>query len=217
MSETGSLREYVDRMRAMATWMNESQRRARAAEWLRANGFGNEPGQSREADILDYIDTLKAKSQRASEHIAYAISECARFASEERRIRADMVTGFDNLVALRRQLEKANEDIDRLTRNEAPLRAGYLEACAERDALREQVKGTAGPATTSLQERDAQEARRQAKAMADYASRMKQEAGVYHEQAETLIDQMAKVEQILATKWRPRVKVKRLLKARGLR
>jgi hypothetical protein len=169
--------------------------------------------------MLGLGDTSRTPNERAYEALMAERERRKRAGTEMGRVLRWQRTLIDNFkkqrLLLIDRIETAQADArncrvvgeahkreaTRLAANEAPLRAGYVEACAERDRLREQVaKGVAPVPDASAAVESLR--RSHQRAVADAES--------YRGQARHLTEQVASVHELLGSTERPRVIVKRL-------
>lgn len=125
-------------------------------------------------------------------------------AADAEQLADELQRRASSVPLLEDKIARLKADNVRLLNNEAPLRAGYLEACAERDELRKKQATVYSQA--QMNDAGAYEKLRQShqRAVAD--------AATYREQARHLIDRMADVNYALAQDEKPRSIVKKLRK-----
>jgi hypothetical protein len=147
----------------------------------------------------------REKRKRAGAEVGRLLRWQATLIGSFKKQRNRLVEQLDTALADARNCRTIGEahkrEATRLAANEAPLRAGYVEACAERDALRAQVaKGVAPVPDASAAVESLR--RSHQRAVADAES--------YRGQARYLTEQVASVHELLGSAERPREIVKRL-------
>lgn len=215
-AEVERLRRYVRRMGPPLQSRDDLQDYAQSANERAYDALMAEREKRKRAGrVIGANMRLHAKLQRlARSRVADAESRAAYAEQNERiaNVRANSVPLLEDKIA------RLKADNLRLLNNEAPLRAGYLEACAERDELR---KRDGSAAVEALRKENAE---LRAFKASTYAQAQMNDAGAFEKLRELLAQekrghaaksqQLAVVDRELRSDDRPRKIIKRL---RGFR